>query len=109
MYVSEMGGELDCNNPDDPDWLHYEIEFPWMLSPGSGAKFISVQLCDDFGRSVVATTQVDFVDPSTLPDVVGAVRATQTAAAQATNFAPFLPTVEAALTTTAEAQVTPSP
>ncbi len=103
MFISEMGGELDCNDPDNPEWLPYEIEFLWMLTSGSGTKTINVQLCDDFGRSVISTTQVEFIDPSTLPDIAGAVRATQTAAAAATNFAPFLPTVEQALTATAEA------
>jgi hypothetical protein len=107
MYVSEMGGELDCNNPDDPDWLPYEIEFPWTLSSGSGLKTIYVQLCDDFGRSVVSTTQVDYVETSAQPDLISVVRATQTAAAQATTIAPYLPTIEFALTATAEAQIAP--
>ena len=109
MVVSETSGELDCNNPDDPEWLPYEIEYPWTLSAGSGTKVISVQLCDDFARSVTSVTQVELIDSSDMPDIAGAVRATQTTAAQATSFAPYLPTVEYALTSTAQAQATPLP
>lgn len=108
MRVSEQSGELPCN-ADSPEWQPYDLQVLWTLSAGSGEKTIYVQMCDDAGRSVTSSARVNFVDSSSLPDLMGVVRATQTAAAEATSIAPFLPTVEVILTATAEAQATPTP
>ena len=108
MRVSEQPGELDCT-ASSPEWEPYDLQLRWSLSPGSGQKSIYVQMCDEAGRTVTSVAQVNLIDPASAPDLMGIVRATQTAAAQATGIAPYLPTVEAILTATATAQATPTP
>jgi hypothetical protein len=103
MRISEDAATLDCADVNHPEWQPYEIEVLWQLSPGSGRKTLYIQMCDDRNRGLVSSTQVELIDSSDLPDIAGAVRATQTQAAEATAFAPYVPTVEAILTATAAA------
>ncbi|MBZ0303594.1 MAG: hypothetical protein K8J31_27895 [Anaerolineae bacterium] len=109
IHISEQPGERDCADTSDPGWQPYNNEVIWTLSAGSGVKTIYVQMCDSTGRGVVSSTQVTYVDEASAPDISGVVRATQTAAAGATRIAPYQPTVEAILTATAAALVTPTP
>lgn len=108
IRISEQPGELDCA-ADSPDWQPYNNEVLWTLSPGPGTKALYVQLCDSAGRRILSSTQLVLTDSSSQPDLIGVIRATQTAAAEATSIAPYLPTINAALTATAEAMVTPTP
>jgi hypothetical protein len=108
IRISEQPGELACDDPT-PDWQPYTNELLWSLSPGAGLKTLYVQMCDSAGRSVLSTAQVTLADESAVPDVMSVVRATQTAAAQATNYAPYQPTIQAILTATASASETPTP
>lgn len=108
IRISEQPGELACNDPT-PDWQPYTNETLWTLSPGAGLKTVYVQMCDTAGRSVLSSTQVTLTDAAAAPDVMGVVRATQTAAAQATTYAPYQPTIQAILTATARASATPAP
>lgn len=108
IRVSEQPGELACDDPT-PDWQPYTNELLWALSPGAGLKTLYVQMCDNAGRTVLSTAQVSLTDNSAAPDVMGVVRATQTAAAQATTYAPYQPTIQAILTATARASETPTP
>jgi len=107
IRISEQPGELDCN-ADSPDWQPYTNEVLWTLSPEPGTKTIYVQMCDSAGRSLASSTQVIYMDGSSMPDIPGIARATQTAAAEATQIAPFLPTIESILTATAEALTMPT-
>jgi hypothetical protein len=124
MRISEEQGEQACpTNVASSDltggWERYTNEVRWMLSDGAGVKTIYVQLCDNRGRSITMSTQVSYLDEAAAgtvmpfngtatPDVVGIANATQTAAASATSYAPYLATVEGILTATA-AVSTPSP
>jgi hypothetical protein len=108
IRISEQPGQLDCDDPT-PDWQPYTNEVLWSLSPGAGLKTLYVQMCDNAGRTVLSSAQVTLTDTSAAPDVMSVVRATQTAAAQATTYAPYLPTIEAILTATASASETPTP
>lgn len=106
MRISEQSGELECS-ADSPDWEPYNNEVLYTLSPGAGPKTIYVQMCDSAGRPLISSTQVTLIASASAPDVMGAVRATQTAAADATLFAPYQPTIRAVLTATAA--ITPTP
>ncbi|HLV36245.1 MAG TPA: hypothetical protein VKY59_14055 [Spirillospora sp.] len=108
IRISEQPGELDCAT-DSPDWQPYTNEVLWTLSPGSGTKTLYVQMCDSAGRHILSSTHLVLTDLTAQPDLIGVIRATQTAAAEATHIAPYLPTINAALTATAEAMVTPTP
>jgi hypothetical protein len=108
IRIAEQPGELPCADTS-PDWRPYNNEVLWTLSPGSGVKTLYVQMCDAVGRSVQSSTQVSYTDASAVPDIMGVVRATQTAAADATRIAPYQPTIQAILTATASAQGTPTP
>jgi hypothetical protein len=108
IRISEQRGELACDDPT-PDWQPYNNEVLWSLSPGAGLKTVYVQMCDSAGRSVLSSVQVTLTDASAAPDVMSVVRATQTAAAQATVYAPYQPTIQAILTATASASETPTP
>ncbi len=108
IRISEQPGELACDDPT-PDWQPYNNEVLWSLSPGAGLKTLYVQMCDSAGRSVLSSIQVTLTDAASAPDVMGVVRATQTAAAQATTYAPYQPTIQAILTATASASETPTP
>ncbi len=109
IRIAEQPGELACENTSSPDWQPYNNEVLWSLSPGNGTKTIYVQMCDAAGRSITTSVQVDLVDQAAVPDIMGVVRITQTAAAEATAFAPYQPTIRAVLTATAAAQATPTP
>jgi hypothetical protein len=119
MRISEQPGEQACpTNVAATDltggWQRYTNEVRWSLSAGAGSKTIYVQLCDNRGRTITASTQVSYLDEAAAgtalpfngtatPDVMGIANATQTAAASATSYAPYLATVEAILTSTAAA------
>lgn len=116
LRVSELPGELPCPTGEGGDWQPYSPEVPYQLSQRSGLKTVYVQVCDQFGTSLVLSTQVNYQDPNdpsetpspTVPpiplEVIGIVNATQTSAAAATLNAPLIPTVEAILTATAQAR-----
>lgn len=113
MRVSEQPSEAPCP-ADEPtgDWQRYTNEVRLTLSEGAGLKQIYVQMCDLRGRTVTSTTQVIYQTAAgtpvigsgtPTPDVLMIANATQTAAASATAYAPYLMTVEAILTATAAA------
>ncbi len=108
IRISEQPGELDCS-ADSPDWRPYNNEVLYTLSPGAGQKSVHVQMCDSAGRTLVSSIRLTLTDSSFAPDVMRAVRATQTAAAEATLFAPYQPTIEAVLTATANIAATATP
>ncbi|MAS34992.1 MAG: hypothetical protein CL610_13365 [Anaerolineaceae bacterium] len=108
LRISEQPGELACADTTSPDWQPYNNEIVYTLSPGAGSKTLYIQMCDAAARSLVSTAQVTLTDPSDDIDLLSIVRATQTAAADATNIAPYQPTIQAILTATATAQITPS-
>lgn len=110
IQISEQPfGEVTCPNQTGEGWERYRSELVYTLSDGSGIKTLNVAMCDLNGRSIVMTTQVEFIGSSGggdgvfAPDVLGIANVTQTAAASATAYAPFEPTVEAILTATAAA------
>lgn len=116
IHVSEVPGLQDCptgiNLPDG--WESYRPYLPYTLSAGSGLKTVYVQFCDDAGRQALSSAQVTYSDPRTpapdsnLATPLGLAQLTQTAAAQATQYAPLQPTIEAILTATANAPL-PTP
>ena len=108
IRIAEQPGELPCE-ADSPDWQPYTNEVLWTLSAEPGPKAIYVQMCDTAGRSIVSSTQVTYNDGSSVPDLSGIVQATQTAVAETTRVAPFMPTIESILTATAQALATPTP
>ncbi|MEZ4671963.1 MAG: CAP domain-containing protein [Anaerolineae bacterium] len=119
MRISESPDEQDCPTGISPDWSGYRNAVLWTLSEGYGPKTIYVQLCDSSNppRRLTVSTTVNYVQVVTetpaakiqgtpTPDVLNIANATQTAAASATSYAPYLATVESILTATAAA---PSP
>ncbi len=119
MRIAEQPGEQTCpTNVAASDltggWERYTNEVRWMLSDGAGVKTIYVQMCDNRGRTITMSTRVNYLDETAAgtvmpfngtatPDVIGIANATQTAAASATSYAPYLATVESILTATAAA------
>lgn len=104
VRISETDEQLDCPEAVDGSWERYLNSLPYRLSAGAGTKPLYVQMCDTLGRSITMTAQVEYADPtSDAPNLLPIVGATQTAAAAATQIAPYQPTIEAILTATAEA------
>ena len=115
MRVSEQQDDLDCPTGFSTDWEPYQNAIQWELSDGFGLKTIYVQLCDSTGQKRTSSTSVNYApatlvpDPTassstaTPPNLVQIANFTQTAVANATSFAPYVPTLEAILTATASA------
>lgn len=104
IHLSEQDAVLTCPEAAVDPWERYLNSLPFTLSAGAGTKTIYVQMCDALGRTITMRADVDYEDPATdAPNLLPAVQATQTAAAAATQIAPYLPTIEAILTQTAEA------
>ncbi|MCB9450404.1 MAG: CAP domain-containing protein [Anaerolineaceae bacterium] len=116
IRVSETPGKETCPTGITlpAGWESYRPYLPYTLSDGSGLKTVYVQMCDAAGRTVVSSAQVTYTDPRTpapdsnLATPLGLAQMTQTAAAQATLYAPLQPTIEAILTATASAPL-PTP
>lgn len=117
MRISEQPDTQECPTGISPDWSGYRNAVLWTLSDGYGPKTVYVQLCDAANppRKLTVTAVVNYVQQTAetpgaptpngtpTPDVLGIANATQTAAASATAYAPYLATVESILTATAAA------
>lgn len=121
LRISDSPQALECGTDRDQGWRPYENEIRWLLADTPGPQTLYVQMCDARGQTLMTPVQVSYlqeatptpvvtqgVDGQPTPDVLGIANATQTAAASATAFAPYLVTVEAILTATAAAP-TPTP
>lgn len=111
IRISESSEQVDCPaNAFDTNngWQPYNNRPAYTLSDGAGAKTVYVQMCDDEANTVISSADIQFGEAGaatleTDADLLPIVHATQTAAAEATAFAPLRPTVEAILTATAAA------
>ncbi len=124
LRISDSPDMLPCSADRQQGWRPYENEIRWQLADVPGTQTLYVQMCDARGQTIMSEVRVTYLQevtptlPATLsinpisgqpsPNVLDIAQATQTAAASATAFAPYLSTVEAILTTTAAAP-TPSP
>lgn len=103
VRISETDEALECPEAVSDPWERYLNSLPYRLSAGAGTKTLYVQMCDGLGRSITMTAEVTYEDStSAAPNLLPIVGATQTAAAAATQIAPYQPTIEAILTATAE-------
>jgi hypothetical protein len=120
MHISEVPEQLPCPTQASEDWDIYANENEFQLSDGYGLKTIYVQLCDNSNRTVLSSAQVYYVDPNIAvevtpggsfptPDVLRIANITQTAAAVATAYEPYRPTIEAILTATGVPNNRPNP
>jgi len=113
IRISEQPDTLECPTTSNGDWQRYVNATSWMLSEVVGPKTVYVQMCDERNRTITMSAEVNYNPPepgtsssftrTPTPDVLGIANATQTAAASATAYAPYLQTVEAILTATAAA------
>lgn len=116
MRITNEPEELVCPTGISPEWDAYRNIIPWTLTDGFGLKTIYVYLCDQSRPRLSLEVKVNYASGTTVTvdsltptaDTLGIANVTQTAAASATWFAPYLPTVEAILTATATS-LPPSP
>lgn len=114
MRISEQPEDTACPTGNDSSWDPYRFAVIRSLE-GFGPKNFYVQLCDGSTppRKLTVTVSFNYVaqivdtpaapNGTPTPDVLGIANVTQTAAASATAYAPYLATVENILTATAAA------
>lgn len=113
IRISEQADTLECPTTPNGGWQRYVNATSWLLSEGEGQKTVYVQMCDERSRTLTMPAVVNYAPSARgsasgftrtpTPDVMSIANATQTAAASATAYAPYLQTVEAILTATAAA------
>lgn len=105
MRVSETPDPQLCPpaGSNAAGWQAHKNALQYELTPGPGLKTIYVQLCDNQGETVTSMTQVNYIEVLSpeLARALNIAQMTQTAAADATLYATYQPTVEAILTATA--------